>query len=81
MRVTLNPEYTVTDFKDGRLIVNLLTTFSFYINDAVFSVIEPLINESSDVETLIKNVQYDSNEVMALIKDLISKDLLVVIDE
>ncbi|MBY0207109.1 MULTISPECIES: hypothetical protein [Paenibacillus] len=81
MRVKLNPEYTIKEFKDGKLIVNLVTSFSFYINDAVYSVIKPLINESSDVQTLTKNVEYDPNEVMELIKDLISKDLLVVIDE
>lgn len=71
-----NDMFSIRNYKDGRILSNVVTNESFYIHEQVFKIIEPAINGWITFENL-----YDSNysveQFENFIRDLVNKKILI----
>ncbi|PEF55808.1 hypothetical protein CON32_23475 [Bacillus cereus] len=76
-RYFFNDILAITNYKDGRILSNVVTSETYYIHEKVFKIIEPATNKLVTFEDL-----YDSNysyeEFESFIQDLINKKIFII---
>ncbi|MEK4510152.1 hypothetical protein [Paenibacillus sp. FSL K6-2524] len=73
----MNSTITIIEFKDGKILTDVINNQSYYISHDVYMIIEPTIKEAVSLEELY-NKDYENEDINELIEDLLNKNILKI---
>lgn len=71
-----NEMFSFRDYKDGRILTNLVTNDSYYMHEQVFKVIEPTINGWVTFDNLYDSA-YSVEKFEGFINDLVNLKIII----
>lgn len=71
-----NEEFSLSDFEDGKIIIELKTSEGYYIEPEVFKVLEPFIKDYTNINN-ISLPDYSKEEIQEFLDSLIQSRILI----
>ena len=75
MQIMFNPELTIEDFEDGKMIVEIATEEGFYIEADVFALLAPALEQYVEARSLFP-AEYTEAEYLPFLEELLALRLL-----
>lgn len=73
----MNSTITISEFKDGKILTDVINNQSYYISHDVYMIIEPTMKEDVSLEELY-NKDFENEDINELIEDLLNKNILKI---
>lgn len=77
IRYFFNDIFSITNYKNGRILSDVVTSESYYVDEKVFKIIEPATNNFVTFEDLYDS-NYSHEEFESFIQDLINKKIFII---
>ena len=76
MEIKFSSDLSIEDFEDGKIIMDIETMESYYIEQGVFDLLAPALDEYRDARSLFPEI-YEEEEYLPFLQDLIDKRILI----
>ncbi|CAM3772199.1 hypothetical protein [Mesobacillus zeae] len=77
MKITFNPEISVTDTPGGKIIVIHHSSEGFFIEESTYSLLEPALDRYVTIQELFNQHDFDCDEVEEFINFLVENEILI----
>ncbi|TKC19122.1 hypothetical protein FA727_06135 [Robertmurraya kyonggiensis] len=78
LKVKLNPDLTINDFEDGKIIIVNKTNEGYYIERFIYDLLLNAKSDFVDVKDIDKNFLYSGEELEDFIRDLVFIKILLM---